>query len=350
MTSPSVPTAGPEPGRPDTATKTARRSEDSALEIEQFTIAQIPEDQRHGRPRDLFTIWFTSNLIPLTILTGALATVTFTLPFWPAVLAILIGNLVGGLFMALHSAQGPRLGVPQMIQSRAQYGTIGALLVVGVVVFMYLGFFASNMILGGQALNQLVSRDQRGLGHRDLRPRQPGDRGVRLQHDPRPEPVAGHRVRRGDGDDRASSPWRTACRRTSSASGKFTWAAFVSAAVTTGVLWQIAYAPYVSDYSRYMSADKGVRPTFWYSYWGVVLGSAGPMIIGALVGAGRQQRRPGRGDQQAVRRVRLGGDAGVRRRHHGQQLDQRLRRDALLDHLRADLPRGAGCPGPGPAS
>ena len=131
MTSPSVPTAGPEPGNPDTATKTARRSEESALEIEQYTIAQIPEDQRHGRPRDLFTIWFTSNLIPLAIVTGALATVTFGLPFWPALLAIALGNLVGGLFMALHSAQGPRLGVPQMIQSRAQYGTYGALLVVG---------------------------------------------------------------------------------------------------------------------------------------------------------------------------------------------------------------------------
>jgi NCS1 family nucleobase:cation symporter-1 len=66
--------------------------------------------------------------------------------------------------------------------------------------------------------------------------------------------------------------------------GSFTWAGFVGAAVTTGVLWQIAYAPYVSDYSRYMSQDKGVKPTFWFSYWGVVLGSAGPMVIGALVG------------------------------------------------------------------
>jgi NCS1 family nucleobase:cation symporter-1 len=66
--------------------------------------------------------------------------------------------------------------------------------------------------------------------------------------------------------------------------GKFSWTAFVSAAVTTGVLWQIAYAPYVSDYSRYMSPDKGVRAVFWYSYSGVVLGSAAPMMIGALAG------------------------------------------------------------------
>ncbi len=98
------------------------RQDVSALEIEQYTIAPIPADQRFGRPRDLFTIWFTSNLMPLTIVTGALATVAFGLPFVPAVLAIVIGNLFGALFMALHSAQGPRLGVPQMIQSRRSTG------------------------------------------------------------------------------------------------------------------------------------------------------------------------------------------------------------------------------------
>jgi purine-cytosine permease-like protein len=31
--------------------------------------------------------------------------------------------------MAFHSAQGPQLGLPQMIQSRPQFGYIGALLV-----------------------------------------------------------------------------------------------------------------------------------------------------------------------------------------------------------------------------
>jgi NCS1 family nucleobase:cation symporter-1 len=54
--------------------------------------------------------------------------------------------------------------------------------------------------------------------------------------------------------------------------------------VSVGALWQIAYAPYVSDYSRYMPADSGVRPTFWASYWGCVLGSVLPMLLGALLG------------------------------------------------------------------
>jgi purine-cytosine permease-like protein len=51
-----------------------------------------------------------------------------------------------------------------------------------------------------------------------------------------------------------------------------------------GVLWQIAYAPYVSDYSRYMPPDNQAGSTFWMSYWGTVLGSTLPMLLGAVVG------------------------------------------------------------------
>ena len=58
--------------------------------------------------------------------------------------------------MALHAAQGPTLGVPQMIQTRGQFGSFGSLLVVGIVIVMYVGFLASNLVLGGEALASLV--------------------------------------------------------------------------------------------------------------------------------------------------------------------------------------------------
>jgi hypothetical protein len=32
-----------------------------AAELELYTVEQIPLDQRHARPRDLLTIWFTSD-------------------------------------------------------------------------------------------------------------------------------------------------------------------------------------------------------------------------------------------------------------------------------------------------
>jgi nucleobase:cation symporter-1, NCS1 family len=54
--------------------------------------------------------------------------------------------------------------------------------------------------------------------------------------------------------------------------------------ISVSALWQISYAPYVSDYSRYMAADTGAAPAFWASYWGCTLGSLLPMILGAIVG------------------------------------------------------------------
>ena len=87
----------------------------------------------------------------MTIVTGGLATTVFGLNFVPAIVGIIIGNVVGGIFMALHSAQGPQLGVAQMIQTRGQFGSYGALLIVVIVVIMYVGFFAANLVFGGRS-------------------------------------------------------------------------------------------------------------------------------------------------------------------------------------------------------
>src|ERR1700683_2988409 len=127
-----------------------------AGELELATIQPIPFDQRHGTYADLFTVWFGSNLMLLTIVTGALAVTVFALPFTWGVAGLIIGNLVGAVFMALHAAQGPRLGVPQMIQTRGQFGSLGSLLVVGIVIVMYVGFLASNLVLGGEAIARLA--------------------------------------------------------------------------------------------------------------------------------------------------------------------------------------------------
>ncbi len=87
--------------------------------LESNTIRPIPLNMRHGKPGDLFTIWFGSNIMLLTVITGAMSVTIFHLSFLWSVIALFIGSLVGGLFMALHSAQGPKLGVPQWSRPRA---------------------------------------------------------------------------------------------------------------------------------------------------------------------------------------------------------------------------------------
>jgi NCS1 family nucleobase:cation symporter-1 len=250
------------------------------LEIQ--TIQPISPADRHGTARDLFTVWFGSNLMLLTIITGALAVTSYKLPFAWATTAIVFGNLAGGVFMALHAAQGPTLGVPQMVQTRGQFGSLGALLVVGVVIVMYVGFFASNLVVGGQAIEAVAPR----LHH---------DWGIVLMG-----------VISVLGAILGYDLIHAYARVVSYVSGAvlalaFAWILAVhglpadfgarGAVTTEGVLgtvsaaalWQIAYAPYVSDYSRYMPAGTGARGAFWASYWGCTLGSILPMILGVVI-------------------------------------------------------------------
>ena len=44
----------------------------SITSMESSTIQAIPENQRHGNARDLFTIWFGSNIMLLTMFTTIL--------------------------------------------------------------------------------------------------------------------------------------------------------------------------------------------------------------------------------------------------------------------------------------
>jgi purine-cytosine permease-like protein len=125
--------------------------------FEKHTIGYVPPEDRHGKVRDLFTLWFGGNIAPLPIVTGALGVQMFHLNLLWGIVAIIVGQAVGGVLMALHSAQGPQMGIPQMIQSRAQFGSWGALLVTVIAAVMYVGFFASNIVLAGKSVHGIAS-------------------------------------------------------------------------------------------------------------------------------------------------------------------------------------------------
>ena len=101
--------------------------------VETRTIEMVSESERHGAPRNQFTLWFGANLQITAVVDGALA-IVFGAEALTAIVGLLIGNMLGGIVMALHSAQGPRLGLPQMISSRAQFGVKGATLPLILVV------------------------------------------------------------------------------------------------------------------------------------------------------------------------------------------------------------------------
>lgn len=252
------------------------------FEIERESIAPIPPHARHGRSRELFTIWFGMNMTPLTVVTGATATSLLGLPLLASVIVILLGHAIGGIGMALHAAQGPQLGVPQMLQARGQFGSRGASLIVVVAIVMFVGYFSSNLIVSAESITAMtpgasgsalivgcavLSFVIAAFGYNLVR---------------KVTALGGYIVGAlvivsfiallASGDFWAHVN-----------SGEFTWTGFF-AMLAIGVVWQLTYAPYVSDYSRYMPADSGVRGAFWGTYLGCVISSALLMVLGAGVG------------------------------------------------------------------
>jgi len=113
------------------------------LSVEVRSIDYIPRSERHGTAWHLGAIWFVGNAELVSFATGPIG-ISLGLNFaWTAV-AIVLGTLLGTLFMAFHSAQGPKLGLSQMIQSRAQFGYYGALLPIIAVLFVTIGYGSST--------------------------------------------------------------------------------------------------------------------------------------------------------------------------------------------------------------
>ena len=247
-------------------------------EIESRSIDPIPAIERYGHPRSLFALWFAANMQITSAITGALTVLVGLHPLW-ALVAIALGNALGGVPMALHAAQGPKLGVPQMIQSRAQFGVYGAVLPLLLVVLMYLGFFASGNVLGGQALA--------GITHLPI------DVAIVVYAALTAlVAIAGYRLIHRFG-------WLASALsvvvfvylsirlvtghdlRALLSGARFELAPFLLALSLTAS-WQLTFGPYVADTSRYLPEPTSVRATFWWTYGGTVLGATWAMSFGAL--------------------------------------------------------------------
>src|SRR4051794_14933321 len=123
--------------------------------VEVRSIDYVPLSERHGKLWHLGPLWFMGNAQIATLAVGVVGVSAGGNLFW-SLAAILTGVLFGTFFMAFHSAQGPQLGLPQMIQSRPQFGYMGALLVWLFAYVQYAGFNVFNTILAGQSAHSTI--------------------------------------------------------------------------------------------------------------------------------------------------------------------------------------------------
>lgn len=250
--------------------------------IERRSIDFVPPSERHGKPFGQFTLWFGANMQITAIVTGSLAVIFGANAFW-GIIGLFIGNLLGGAVMALHAAQGPKLGLPQMISSRAQFGVFGAVLPLILVIVMYLGFAATGAVLAGQAVDQIIPTGNPAVGvivfgALTVLVATLGYKYIHMLG--RISTIVGivgftylaimlftkHDVGAVMGVDGLAFP-------------TFLLAISLSAG------WQLTYGPYVADYSRYLPTDTPARNTFFACFSGSVLGAQWSMTLGALFAA-----------------------------------------------------------------
>jgi purine-cytosine permease-like protein len=91
--------------------------------IEQRGLDLVSAGERHGKPLDLFFMWFGTNTNVFYIINGALL-ISLGLNFLQSALVILLGNLCFFL-VGLTSLQGPATGTATFAINRAAYGVQG---------------------------------------------------------------------------------------------------------------------------------------------------------------------------------------------------------------------------------
>ncbi len=249
-------------------------------EVETRSVDFIPHSERFGKSRDLGNVWFVGNVNLVAMATGVVALSLGGNIIWTAI-AVILGSLFGTFFMAFHSAQGPQLGLPQLVQSRAQFGYIGAAFTVWIFALVnYMTYNISDAILSGSAMNEIFKI--------------PAELGFFIA-----AAIATVIAIFGYSQIHFVNKilfWPSIITlgamtigvllRGSLPAGAFDLGNFQLAPFMTAFViiagFQLGWAPYVSDYSRYLPASEGVRPTFKATYLASALSGIWVFGLGAL--------------------------------------------------------------------
>lgn len=131
---------------------------DRPWSIETHGIDPIPEDHRHGRPSDLFLIWFAANIGVLAVTYGGFLVVFYGLNLPQALLAAVVGVMLSFGLVGAIGAAGTRGGAPTLILSRACFGILGNALPTLVSYVTLVGFGVVATALATFATETVLDR------------------------------------------------------------------------------------------------------------------------------------------------------------------------------------------------
>ena len=246
-------------------------------QIEVHSIDWIPDTERHGKTWQQAMLWFLGNFQYFTIPIGFVGPALGLSLGW-SILAGALGICFGTLFMAFHATQGPIFGLPQMIQTRAQLGYRGVVVALFAVLFTYMAFNVADQVLMSTGLHgafgwnaHLVAAGTAVLAallaifgydwvHRVFR--------FLLVISFPCYAIISVAILVGHAGGGAPHPTH------------FLFAAFMSQ-FSVAAAYNITYAPYVSDYSRYMPRNTRARGIITAVFFGASGSAVWLIALGA---------------------------------------------------------------------
>jgi len=248
--------------------------------IEARSIDYVPLRERTGRLTDQATIWFGGSAHILSLATGAIG-ITLGLNLIWTMIGLIVGTIIGTLPVAAHATQGPHLGLPQMVQSRPQFGRYGALFIWAMAIVVYWGYVVLSDNLLGATATQL------GWGSTGIWTVVVGVVAIVLA-------VFGYHWLH------IAQRWVTLAlvvvlatyviglivqgripSSTMSLGSSFSLAPFM-VVVSASAAYQLSWAFFVSDYSRYMPPDTNKRAIMGYTALGLFFGVLSFEVVGAI--------------------------------------------------------------------
>jgi NCS1 family nucleobase:cation symporter-1 len=264
-----------------TATAVGGQNEQLRRYVEKHHIDMIPVGARHGKAWHQAAFWAGANWNVFNVVLGGVL-VAIGLTFYWAVIAIVAGTMAGALFVALHATQGPRLGVPQTIQTRGQFGFYGAAFLFPCVLLLNVGFLAAQYVIQAQSAKGVIGSLSVNVWILILAV---------------PAVLIGifgyrwiHRVMQATNLIVGLSMviMLVQALRYGSLPGKETsmtapTAGLFLAGAALLVIDMLSWAPFVSDYTRYLPVNTSGRRLFWAIYSGNVVATICACGVGAYL-------------------------------------------------------------------
>ncbi|MFE9251257.1 purine-cytosine permease family protein [Streptomyces sp. NPDC007088] len=246
------------------------------LRMEARGITPVPESHRYGGPGRLFTVWFAPNLTMTGVFTGTLGAV-LGLDFATALAAVVFGTLLGAVPAAWLGTWGSRTGAGQLPLSTLAFGKAVAL--PGILQWLSsVAWDALIGLFGGDALARLLGWPfwigvlvmMAGQGLVGALGYEAIHRLQKVMSFALAVAFAVLAVKLLDGAEPVT---------TSGVHGLDRFGAIVLTS-TVALSLSLSWAPYASDFSRYLPRETSRPRMFWYTLLGIGLSFVAVQSLG----------------------------------------------------------------------